>query len=207
VSDERARLFVALELPGEVREALVRWRSPILARLPGLRAVAPGAMHVTLCFLGWRSEGEIKEIGAACQTVSGEPAVLLSLHGPVWLPPKRPRVLAVQLDDAEGALARIQSELSRALQAGGWYVPETRPFFAHVTVARVSRGARVRPPELAPAPLLAPAPELAPAPLLAPAPELHFDGSTVVLFRSRLGPAGARYEPLERVELGGERGE
>ena len=73
---------------------------------------------------------------------TARPAAELAVGEPLWLPPRRPRVLAVALEDPDGALGRTQTAVSSALAAGGWYVPETRPFLAHVTVARVRKGAR-----------------------------------------------------------------
>ena len=175
-----ARLFVALELPADAREALARWRSSVAASVPGLRLVQGDDMHVTLCFLGSRPEEEIEAIGAACGVVAGEPVADAEFGSALWLPARRPRVLAVALSDPEGAIGRIQSALSDALVAGGWYVPESRPFLAHVTVARVSRDARVRAVEL-------------PAP-----PEIAVRCSRVTLYRSRLGAGGARYWPSPR---------
>ena len=43
---ERARLFVALELPGEVRDRLALWRDEVVAGVPGLRPVAVENLHV-----------------------------------------------------------------------------------------------------------------------------------------------------------------
>jgi 2'-5' RNA ligase len=149
----------------------------------GLRLVSTEHLHTTLCFLGWRQVGEIDEIWGACETVAGHRAAELRLGQAVWLPPRRPRVLAVELVDSAGALRRTQSALSDALAAGGWYRPEKRPFFAHVTVARVARGARPRRSELR------------------PPPALELRGSRVTLYRSRLAPSGARYEPLQTMEL------
>jgi 2'-5' RNA ligase len=185
VSAERVRLFVALELPGEVREALLGWGAKTLRGLAGLRAVAPENLHVTLCFLGWRSDAEVAEIVHACSVAVGPFASCsLRIAGGLWLPPRRPRVLAVELEDLDGELATVQAALSRQLAAGGWYVPESRPFLAHVTVARVARGARIRASELP------------------PPRRLEFAGSRVTLYRSRLGAGGARYEPLGTVTLG-----
>jgi 2'-5' RNA ligase len=184
MSDERARLFVALELPETVRAALVDWRAKVVGDRAGLRAVAQDALHVTLCFLGWRTADEIVEIAAACEVVAARPSIELSLGAGIWLPPKRPRVLAVAVDDRARALQRVQSELSDVLRRGGWYVPERRPFLGHVTVARVARGAR------------------APREDLPPLGPRTARGSTVTLYRSRLGHAGARYEPLASVALG-----
>ncbi len=149
-----------------------------------MRLVRPEDLHVTLCFLGSRPEREIDQIAAACGVVAGEPVVDSAFGEALWLPARRPRVLAVALPDPDGALARMQSALSSALVAGGWYAPESRPFLAHVTVARIGRDARIRGVDL-------------PAPA---GPAVRC--SRVTLYRSRLGAGGARYEPLASVELG-----
>jgi 2'-5' RNA ligase len=181
VSDGRARLFVALELPDAAREALVAWR--VLVDPGGLRHVEPESLHVTLCFLGLLEVSEIEPIGAAVADVGADGPMPLALDAPTWLPPRRPNVLAVGVADPTGALAAVQASLSAALSGGGWYAPEARRFLAHVTVARVRRGARVRPVQLPPPPPVA------------------FEGELVTLFRSRTDPHGARYEPLRRVAL------
>jgi 2'-5' RNA ligase len=180
--DERVRLFVALELPLQVRDALVSWRSQAAGGAGGLRLIAPEDLHVTLCFLGWREASETAAIEEACaQTVADHtPPSELELGPAVWLPPRRPRVLAVELIDDGGTVAGLQSALSSVLEQGGWYVPEKRPFRPHVTVARVGRGGR------------------APRDELAAPPGPGFAAAGVTLFRSRLSPGGARYEALAR---------
>jgi 2'-5' RNA ligase len=188
VSDERVRLFVALAVPDAVRDALVAWRTPVLRDVHALRPVAPESLHVTLCFLGWRAAADVEPIGRAVRAAAsaagagGSPA-RLSLSKGVWLPPRRPRLVAVDLDDPDGALGRVQADVAHVLQDGGWYEPETRPFMAHVNLARVGRRVRLRASEL-------------PA-----VPALEFEGSRVILYRSRLGRGGARYEPLEVVAV------
>jgi RNA 2',3'-cyclic 3'-phosphodiesterase len=186
VSDERARLFVALELPGDVRGALFGWAREHVGSMPRLRIVDPDSLHVTLCFLGARPASEAGEIAAACtDAVSGLRAARLSVGGALWLPPRRPRVLTVELGDDEGRLAAVQAALAAALADGGFYEPETRPFLAHVTVARVQREGRPRREE-------------PPAPASA-----RFSGERVTLYRSRLGKGPARYEALATVMLSG----
>jgi 2'-5' RNA ligase len=145
--------------------------------------VAPDSLHVTLCFLGTRSEDEVSPIAALVGRVSGEDPVRLRVGEGIWLPRRRPRVLGVTLVDEGDGLARVQSALSRGLEEGGWYEPEERPFLPHVTVARVRARERIRPDEL---------PET---------PGLPFDGSRVTLFRSRPGRGGAQYEPLATVAI------
>ncbi len=180
-----ARLFVALDLPDEAREALALWRSTVVAEVPGLRLVRPEDLHATLCFLGSRPEDEIDAIAAGCGVVAGEPLADSGFGEALWLPARRPRVLAVALSDPDGVIARVQSVLSDALVAGDWYAPESRPFLAHVTVARVGRDARVRPVSLP-----------------APPGDLAVRCSRVTLYRSQLGAGGARYSAIASVDLG-----
>jgi len=173
-----ARLFVAAELPQEVVEALVRWRP----RADGLRALAPESLHVTLAFLGWREEGEIEVVGGLLAPLA-RPVARLSVAGARWLPPRRPRVLAVELDDADGALRGLQADVAAAISRAVDWQPEKRRFLAHVTVARVRGGARV--------------PEPDEPPRAGP-----FAATALTLFRSHLGRDGSRYEALTRAALG-----
>jgi 2'-5' RNA ligase len=147
--------------------------------------VRPEDLHATLCFLGSRPEGEIDQIAAACGVAAGEPVVESAFGEALWLPARRPRVLAVSLVDPDGVLGRVQSVLAGSLSAGGWYAPESRPFRAHVTVARVGRAGRVRPVSLP-----------------APSGDSTVTCTRVTLYRSRLGPSGARYDALASVSLG-----
>ena len=189
MSDERVRLFVALELPELVRGALVQWRVEQVGEQPGLRFTSPESLHLTLCFLGSVPATAVDAIAGACRSVAGFARLALGLGEAVWLPSaRRPRVLAVDLDDAgsgsAGASAVGLGQLQAALAAAGWYEPETRPFRPHVTVARVRSGARVHGVEL-------------PRPV-----PVQFVGSDVALMRSWLGGShGARYERLAKVAL------
>lgn len=177
-----ARLFVALELPAAERAALARWGRAARAADPALRAVAEEGLHVTLHFLGERPEGDI---AALRRVVAAAPraAVRLMSTGTLWLAPRRPHVLTLGLA-TDPALTALHAALGPALGAAtpGWD-PDGRPLRPHVTVARVRGGARPRP-------------AAAPAP-----PALSCAAPGVVLLRSRLSPAGAVYEPLERCSL------
>ena len=172
------RLFVALELPGSVVEALAGWARA--AERPGLRLLPPESLHVTLAFLGERPDEEADDIGAAVQACAA-PVPGLRLSDPAWL--GRGSALSLDLEDDAGACAAVQSCVSDALSALGAYTPELRPFRPHVTVARVRRGARV-------------SRKLPPG----PAPSA-FAGTALTLFQSLLSPKGARYRALMRAEL------
>lgn len=183
-STERARLFVGLELPATAGEALVRWRANHLRQLAGARLVEPEALHVTLCFLGQQEVTEVDRIATACLGVRVLPEAELAIGTPVWLPARHPRVIAVELTDSHNALSEIHTALAQALHGGGWYQPESRPFYPHVTIARIGKREPV-----------------GRVALPAPSP-FAFRGSMITLFRSRPGAGGTRYEPLHRLALG-----
>jgi RNA 2',3'-cyclic 3'-phosphodiesterase len=175
---ERLRLFVALELPADVREAIA------VPEVEGLRAVAPDALHVTLAFLGSRPPGDVEAISEVLRAQAGSPAPRLVPGDPILLPPRRPRVVAVALDDLDGTLLPLQERVAAGLAQAGVYSPEKRPFRPHVTVARVRPGA--------PPPRLGAAAERPP-----------FTAERLTLFRSQLHPKGARYAPVTGVMLAG----
>lgn len=182
----RARLFVALELPETLRTRLSEWaRAGLDERF---RLIAARDQHVTVCFLGWRAEAEIDRIARlviGCARPAGE----LAVGQPVWFPPRRPRVVAVELGDGEGRLGELARAVGSELAAHAGHVPEERPFRPHVSVARVRarRGlpARSR-PRLA---------------LEVPGAGEAFAATALTLQRSHLSREGAQYEALARVEL------
>ena len=51
---EHVRLFVAVDLPDDVREGLAGWAADRGRDLPALRILPARSLHLTLCFLGWR---------------------------------------------------------------------------------------------------------------------------------------------------------
>jgi 2'-5' RNA ligase len=178
-----ARLFAALELPADVRGQLAAFGRAAAGHDSALRPVAEEALHLTLAFLGHRA---LDEVDPAREAVRGIAPVApeLALGGALWLSPRRPHVLTMALDDADGTLAALRAEVVERLAGVLAWEPDDRPFRPHVTVGRVRRGWRPRVGEL---------PD---------APQATFAAQAVVLFRSHLGGRGpARYEALERVEL------
>lgn len=177
-----ARLFAALELPAPVREQLGAFAHEAAADDFALRAVRDDALHMTLAFLGHRA---LDDIDPAREAVRSAAAAVpsLALGDALWLAPRRPHVLTVEIVDGDGALSALQERVVSALVDAVGYEPERRRFRPHVTVARVRRGAAPRQRGL---------PEV---------PRASFAGEAVVLYRSWLGGGPARYEALERVEI------
>ena len=194
--DRSLRLFVALELPAPVRAAVGNRTAAELGPIDVLRSVRREGLHVTLCFLGATAAGQVDAIGARCRDAcAGHGPLHLSLGELVLLAPRRPRVITIRVVDEHGSkLAALQGELSRALASGGWYRPESRPFLAHVTVARVRSRARLN------ARALDAVRERDRVPGADREPAV-FTADVVTLFQSRTQPGGAVYEPLVRIAL------
>ena len=183
------RLFVALDLPEDVRARLAAWRDGLVAGRDDLRPVAEPALHVTLAFLGYRAEQEAAAIAEAMASAVRD-APRLTAREVVPVPPRRPRLFALDLDDPDGTCALLQQAVSDALEAGRFYKPEKRPFWPHVTLARVKRERRADPLPSEPPPLE------------------PFTASQLTLYRSTLRPQGAHYESLSsrRLEEPGQSG-
>ncbi|HEX5376116.1 MAG TPA: RNA 2',3'-cyclic phosphodiesterase [Solirubrobacterales bacterium] len=185
----RARLFVALDLPEGLQDGIVAWGRRELAD-PALRVVPPESLHITLAFLGYTPEKEIGRLAGIVESLDG-PAPSIELADPVAKPSrKRPRLFA--LPASSPAAVELQAGLERRLVAERLYKPEGRPFWPHVTVARVkSEGKGSRLPRRV---------EKEPGGL--PRELLHSTSCVrVTLYRSEIQPQGARYAPLAQVEL------
>jgi 2'-5' RNA ligase len=171
--DERIRLFLALELPREAEEELVRWSEEHLTR--GRR---PASFHVTLAFLGSRPRSDLEPVLEVleCECAATEPFLLS---------PRRYRetrsVGMLVLDDPSGRAMDLAVRTQAGLERLGVYERERRPWLPHITVLRFRERPRLDPPR----------PDLPP-----------FAPSGAAALLSRLSPSGARYEVLESCALG-----
>ena len=175
--DERLRLFLALQLPDPVVEALVDWQS---RHLRG-RIVPPANLHVTLAFLGSRPAHELESI---CAVLGEAAAEVAQPQLEVGRYRETRSVGMLVFSDSTRNAAQLAVRLHEQLAALGVYKQEPRPWLPHVTVVRYRERPRQSPP-LAPPP-----PELEP-----------FAPSGAAAYLSRLHPSGAVYEVLESFPL------
>jgi 2'-5' RNA ligase len=182
------RLFVAIELASEVRDAIERALQPLraLPELPReLRWLPPDSWHVTLQFLGNAEERLLADLAAACtQAVRAHAPFELVLQGAGAFSPRAARVLWLGATAGTAPIIALGNSVIDATEPLG-FEREERPFAAHVTLARIKPAADVRP--------LLPRLQLGP---------FSQRVSELVLFRSHLSSTGARYEPLLRAPLG-----
>ncbi|MGZ4354556.1 MAG: RNA 2',3'-cyclic phosphodiesterase [Gaiellaceae bacterium] len=175
--DERLRLFLALRLPEPVLDGIGRWQAE---RLGTVRIVPRDGLHVTLAFLGHRPARELDGILRELREAAASAAPDLRLT------PARYRetrsVAMLVLDDEEGRAAALAVDLHGRLERLGVFRAESRPWLAHVTVARFRQPPRLR---------------------LEPPAVGTFVPSDAAAYLSQLRPSGAQYVVLESVALGG----
>jgi len=124
------RLFVGLEIPREVGQAL----SLLRGGLPGARWIDPENYHITLRFIGDIDDRLAHDIALLLDGVKrrsfevrfGE---LTAFGG------RKPRAIVVSVEPIQ-PLVELQSELERLMQRLG-LEPEGRKFTPHVTLARL----------------------------------------------------------------------
>ncbi len=174
------RLFIAIELPLELKKALGKLHRD----LPGARWVPAAQIHLTLAFLGEVEEARVEQLRAELALIH-LPPFSLTLTGLGCFPNRqKPRVLWVGLKPQPQLLALVTA-VQRTLRACDLPLDE-RPFSAHITLARLKHPAGREREEFFAQPLSA-----------FPAFPVH----DFILFESRLTPHGAEHNPLSNFLL------
>ncbi len=124
------RLFVAIELPDDLKRALEWLRTDI----PGARWVPAEQIHLTLAFLGEVEEEIVGRLTFELARIQS-PSFMLRFTGVGCFPNRhRPRVLWIGLHP-EPRLNDLAAKVNEIVQACG--IPlEKRPFSPHITLAR-----------------------------------------------------------------------
>lgn len=172
----KQRLFFALWPDDAVRSELARLASGG-PRGAG-RLVPAENLHLTLAFLGHLDAGTRACVEAAADGISAGPFELVFTRLGCW---PRPRVLWAGTQDTPAALVELVYALRRGMTGCGLRA-ETRPYRAHVTLARKTR---------------------VPADFHAACEPVRWRADAFDLVESKTLSAGAHYRRLRRWPLGG----
>jgi 2'-5' RNA ligase len=130
------RVFVALDIPDEIRRALSDYAARLHAEVPSARFVRTEGLHITLKFLGETSKTE--ELKRLLSKIEHE-SFPLNIAATGFFPDaRRPRIFwaGIQASDLLPALAR---KVDHACNTLG-FPAEDRPFQPHLTLARGGSG-------------------------------------------------------------------
>jgi 2'-5' RNA ligase len=183
------RLFVAVNLPSEVRGRLAAEQDRLRRAQADVSWVRPENIHVTLKFLGETDEKRLDRIRPALFEVARASASFrIRVSGLGSFGGRIPRVVWVGVQEGAEPLSRLAQAVEAAMARLG-FPKERRGFTAHITLGRV-RSARNAEALLA---------------ALAQ-PETGPPGSVEVnqfeLMQSELRPTGSVYTVLDRFPLG-----
>jgi RNA 2',3'-cyclic 3'-phosphodiesterase len=137
---ERWRVFLAIEVPGAVREALT---GPLNALQPlheAIRINLTERMHLTLHFLGHLPRADVEQLQSAlAPVVARHRRFRLVAQGVGAFPEiRRPRVLWAGIGGADlPKLIALQADMGDALRTAGLTLEDR--FHPHLTLARVHR--------------------------------------------------------------------
>ncbi|QKY69743.1 RNA 2',3'-cyclic phosphodiesterase [Lentibacillus sp. CBA3610] len=132
--------FIAVPLPGFLKEQFAGWQRELEAELPYKQWVHPDDFHITLKFLGAVDEHHLNTLMKSMQQIERFSAFSL-LTGTLGTfgNPKRPRVLWAGVEQKPDLL-RLQSRVEDiAVQTG--FQQENRAYTPHITLAKKWGGA------------------------------------------------------------------
>ena len=179
------RVFIAVELPDDIRKALGDVQRQLQPLTDTARWVSPDSIHITLKFIGEVPDKRIEDIDAALTGLTWKPFTV-TVHGVGFFPGTRsPRVFwaGMEAPTMQGLAEQLDTRMERL-----GFEKEKRAFRSHITLAR-ARDTRIE------SALVTGAAEY----------EEHDFGSFTVdrmfLFKSTLKPSGAVYDKLKEYLL------
>ncbi len=130
------RLFVAIEIPAEIKSQYAEAQEAIRSSRARLSLVHPDDMHITLKFIGEVEGSRLPGITAVLTAITGSPFIL-DLGSITLNSPRSPRVIWSDLHDP-GACRNLATMVEQALVPLG--IPaEGRTFKPHITIARIKQ--------------------------------------------------------------------
>lgn len=180
------RAFVAVEIPDSVKDEIARLISHFTHKGYPVRWVNRNNLHLTLVFLGENPpEFIVRAQESLARAAAATAEFEMSVKGLGVFPNERsPRVIWLGIEQGRAELTALAQRALKELVTIG-FIPEKRPFSAHLTIGRVKEQ-------------LSDARSILERPFAAPA----FPVSELVLLRSFLKPTGPVYERLGRYAFG-----
>jgi RNA 2',3'-cyclic 3'-phosphodiesterase len=187
------RLFVAIEIPEEVRSALGELMKSLRDACRDARWVRIAGLHVTLKFIGDTPSERVAELKSALASIPPRAPIAMNFRGLGFFPnARRPRVLWAGVE-AGPDLAALANAVEKALSPAG-IQQEDRAYSPHLTLARFKESAGVDALQVA----------------IEKAGPLEFGVTTATefhLYQSVLKPGGAEYTRLATFSFAGRKPE
>ncbi len=180
---ETIRAFIALDIPTNTKTLVSRYQNDVKKYFPAVRWTRPEGLHFTLKFLGEMEMSRIDDVRETVRKAArGKKFVAGFGTAGVFPNASAARVFWLGLDAGADSVRTIASAVSSALEPLG-FPPESRPFSAHLTLARFRTPCKFDPASL-------------------PAHKIpEFETARVLFYKSELKSSGAEYSPLAVFDL------
>jgi RNA 2',3'-cyclic 3'-phosphodiesterase len=193
------RIFIALDIDDEIRHRIALFLDGVRGFAPDARWVSAESLHVTVKFVGEKSEDDVEKIKQSLATITAD-AFALTFRGYGFFPSVRaPRVFWIGIEPEPKLTASAAFVDERLAQIA--IAKEEHAFTPHLTLARGAGGSGSPRWHKGDSPNRS-FQQLQEKLAVRPAPE--FGTMTVrdlFLFQSQLSPSGSRYTKLAAFAL------
>ena len=186
----RHRIFIAINLPEEIKKKLADYQSK-WPELP-IRWTKKENLHITLIFLGYLNDEELLEICKITKEVASRNELFsINLNKIHYGPPKKipPRMVWVS-GEKSSDFTVLRDDLERSLATSDQvpFSPENRAFSPHITLGRIKtwEWRQIEPEE---------------RPEVNEEINLSFEVNSIDLMESQLKRGGSEYTILETCNL------
>ena len=178
------RSFLAIDLPGEVKQQIDGILSSFRKESAGIKWVEKQNLHLTLRFFGALSPDEVEKVKIFLKSfAAGKNSFTFTFSGIGVFPPSgTPAVLWLGIDGGAELLKETAGVLRSGLETLG-FAGETQPFHLHLTLGRLKSGQGNRH-------LIEKTKQISFGSL----PEIHAD--KLIFFKSTLRSSGPVYEAM-----------
>lgn len=138
--DDTTRAFLAVEIPAEVRGAILKWIGNVESRVKGVRWVSEDQIHLTLRFLGSVTQETLDEVKKRTEMVvaTSKPSALTATGIGLFASLRRPRIVWVGLEGDVDPLVKLAQSLEEAFEGLDIHQEsQRRPFSPHITIGRI----------------------------------------------------------------------
>lgn len=177
VEEGNLRLFIAIELPEDIKEELIRIEETLKSYISNVKWVERENFHITLRFLGEISEERLKYVEECVgETASNYSSFNVSLNCIGTFP----YVIWVGIDEGKEVLTEIAYRLESSLVKYN-FPPADKPFSPHITLGRSKKPLRKSPK--------------------GDFKSLEFLADSITIIQSTLLPNSPVYKPLRRFSF------
>jgi RNA 2',3'-cyclic 3'-phosphodiesterase len=184
------RIFVAVDISDDVRRKVSTYIQELREEFSNLRVgwEKTEKLHLTLKFLGDSDENQIEKLREIVRNIAGQVSKfsLKIAETGVFPSPRNARILWIDVKDEKGSLAKINRLLETECEKIG-FSKERKNYKPHLTIARLRDVGKSK--------------ELAEKHLRKEFKPAEFEVAEIVIYESRLQPAGSIYQKLTTVQL------